>query len=84
MTYLDILEQSYAAQQMIKGGFAMKKIFVLATVVVSTIVLMLSIGVNFAQAAEKMMDKDMMMKPGDMMMEKGQMMMIKARRWGEA
>jgi len=58
----------------------MKKIFVSATVVISTIVLMLSIGVNFSQAAEKMMDKDMMMKQGDMMTDKGQMMMDKGMK----
>ena len=58
----------------------MKKIFVSATVVISTIVLMLSIGVNFSQGAEKMMDKDMMMKQGEMMTDKGQMMMDKGKK----
>lgn len=51
---------------MIKGGFAMKKIFVLSTVVTFTVVLMPSIGTQLSQAAEKMMGKDMMMKEGMM------------------
>ncbi len=51
----------------------MKKIFV-AAMFISPIVLMLFVGVNFSQAAEKMMDRDMMMKQGDMMTEKGQIM----------
>ena len=58
----------------------MKKIFVSATVVISTLVLMFSIGVNFSQAAEKMMDKDMMMKQGEMMMKQGQKMMDEAQK----
>ena len=58
----------------------MKKIFVLLTVVVPTIVLMLSIGVNFAQAVENTMDNhDMMMKQGDMMMDKGKKMMTDSK-----
>ena len=56
----------------------MKKIFVLATIVISTIILMLSLcscstmnSSRSGEAGEKMMDRDMMMKQGDMMMEKG-------------
>jgi hypothetical protein len=56
----------------------MKKTFVLVTAVISVIVLMLSIGVNFAQAQEKMTDKDLMIKQCNMMVEKGQMMKEKA------
>ena len=44
----------------------MKKIFVFAVVIISTIVLTLSIGINFAQAQEKMMDQ------GQMKMERGE------------
>jgi len=44
---------------------------------------MLSIGANFAQAAEKMMDKDMMIKQGDTMIEKSQMMMDKGKKMKE-
>ena len=43
----------------------MKKIFLSVTLVISVVVLMLSIGVTLAQAAEKMMDKDMMMKQAE-------------------
>ena len=64
----------------------MKKIFVLATEIVSTAILMLSIGANFSQAAEKMMDKETMMKEADMTLEKarlridkGQLMMDKGK-----
>jgi len=68
---------SLTIQESTKGGFAMKKIFVAATAVISTLLLMLSIGVNFAQAAEQMMDKDkeVMTKSCEMVREKGQMMM---------
>jgi hypothetical protein len=61
----------------------MKRIFVLVTVIISTVILMISIGANFAHGADKMMDKDMMMKHGDMMMEKGQMMMDKGKMMKE-
>ena len=65
----------------------MKKIFVFAAVIISTTVLMLSLGVNFTWSAETMMDKDMMMKhgdmTGDMMMEKGQMMMDRGKMMRE-
>ncbi len=61
----------------------MKKTFVSATVVISTIVMMVSIGVNFSAAAEKMMNKDMMMKQGDMMTDKGQMMMDEGKKMKE-
>ncbi len=57
----------------------MKKIFVLATVIVSTTILMLSIGANFLQAAEKMMDKEIMMKEADMTVKKGQMRIDKGQ-----
>jgi hypothetical protein len=49
----------------------MEKIFVLATAIVSTAALMLSIGTNFSQTAEKMMDKKMM-KESDMTMDKNE------------
>jgi len=56
----------------------MKKIFVLIPVAVFTIVLMLSTGVNFARAEEKMMSKDATMNKNEMMKEdmtdKGTMM----------
>jgi len=52
----------------------MKKIFVFATVLIATIVLMFFLRVNFTQAAENMTDKDMTINKGQMMMDKGKMM----------
>ena len=44
----------------------MKKIFISATVAIFTIVLMLSIGVIFSQAAERIMDKGQKVNEGKM------------------
>jgi hypothetical protein len=53
----------------------MKRTSALASVITSTMVLLLAIGVNVVQSQEKMMGNDMMMKQGDTMIKNGQMMM---------
>lgn len=58
----------------------MKKAFMLTAGVITTMVLMFSVGVNFVQTAERIMDKDMTMKEADMMTEKGQMMMDEGKK----
>lgn len=58
----------------------MKKAFILTAGVITTMVLMFSVGVNFVQTAERIMDKDMTMKEADMMTEKGQMMMDEGKK----
>lgn len=61
----------------------MKKAFILTAGVITTRVLMFSVGVNFVQTAERIMDKDMTMKEADMMTEKGRKMMDKGKMMKE-
>ncbi len=61
----------------------MKKAFILAAGVITTMALMFSVGVNFVQTAERIMDKDMTMKEADMMTEKSQKMMDKGKMMKE-
>jgi hypothetical protein len=53
----------------------MKKLLVFGAVIIFTAVLMLSVGINFAQSADTMMGTDKMMKQGDTMMKEGDTMM---------
>lgn len=77
-------------QNMVKGGYAMKKLFALALVIISALVLTLSPyswhTMKFSrsvEAAEKVMNKDTIIKQGDIMLGKGQMMMDQDKMIGE-